>query len=367
MRMTKNSLNDWTAPGSLAERVEGETVRCLACAHGCVLRPGQRGLCRVRLNEAGVLRVPWGYVAGAQLDPIEKKPFAHVLPGRMALTFGMLGCNFHCDFCQNWTTTQVLRDAAVELSPYAVQPVSSEALVRAGQEAGAAVMVSSYNEPLITSEWAIEIFERAHANGLLCAMVSNGYASAAARQALRPHLDALKVDLKTMQEEQYRQMGGRLGPVLDTIRWAFESGLWVEVVTLVIPGLNDSPDELWQAARFLASVSPDIPWHVTPFTLIIVACRRARQRQRGCFRQQRSVRRLGCISSMPATCRGGSAAWKIRIVRPVRRWWCGGAATRSYRMSSHRRAVARLVARCCRGAGKVEHPHSRHILKSRVQ
>lgn len=265
MRMTKNSLNDWTTPGSLAERVEGETVRCLACAHGCVLRPGQRGLCRVRLNEAGVLRVPWGYVAGAQLDPIEKKPFAHVLPGRMALTFGMLGCNFHCDFCQNWTTTQVLRDAAVELSPYAVQPTSPEALVRAGQEAGAAVMVSSYNEPLITSEWAIEIFERAHANGLLCAMVSNGYASAAARQALRPHLDALKVDLKTMQEEQYRQMGGRLGPVLDTIRWAFESGLWVEVVTLVIPGLNDSPDELWQAARFLASVSPDIPWHVTAF------------------------------------------------------------------------------------------------------
>ena len=265
MRMTKNDLNEWTAPGSLAERVEGETVRCLACAHGCVLRPGQRGLCRVRFNEAGVLRVPWGYVAGAQLDPIEKKPFAHVLPGRMALTFGMLGCNFHCDFCQNWTTTQVLRDAAVELSPYAVQPVSSEALVRAGQEAGAAVMVSSYNEPLITSEWAIEIFERAHANGLLCAMVSNGYASAAARQALRPHLDALKVDLKTMQEEQYRQMGGRLGPVLDTIRWAFESGLWVEVVTLVIPGLNDSPDELWQAARFLASVSPDIPWHVTAF------------------------------------------------------------------------------------------------------
>jgi pyruvate formate lyase activating enzyme len=265
MSLRKNRLDDWTAAGFLAELLEGQTLRCLACAHACVLRPGQRGVCRARYNDAGVMRVPWGYVAGAQLDPIEKKPFAHVLPGRMALTFGMLGCNFHCDFCQNWPTTQVLRDATVDLSPYAVQRITPEALVRAGQEAGAAVMVSSYNEPLITSEWAIAIFERAHANGMLCAMVSNGYASAAVRQALRPHLDALKVDLKTMQEEQYRQMGGSLAPVLETIRWAFEAGLWVEVVTLIIPGFNDSPDELWQAARFLASISADIPWHVTAF------------------------------------------------------------------------------------------------------
>lgn len=265
MRFQKEQLDDWTVASSLAEGMEGQALRCLACAHGCLLQPGQRGICQARFNQGGQLRVPWGYVAGAQLDPIEKKPFAHLLPGQMALTFGMLGCNFHCDFCQNWPTTQALRQGAPGLRPDAVQPTTPDALVRAGQQAGAAVMVSSYNEPLITLEWAVAIFERAHAAGMRCAMVSNGYASAAALCTLRPHLDALKVDLKTMQAEHYRQMGGSLQPVLDTIRWAQESGLWLEVVTLVIPGWNDQPEELWQAARFLAGVSPDIPWHVTAF------------------------------------------------------------------------------------------------------
>jgi pyruvate formate lyase activating enzyme len=219
----------------------------------------------VRFNRDGVLYVPWGYVAALQVDPIEKKPFAHVLPGSDALTFGMLGCDFHCSFCQNWLTSQTLRDPAAGIPVESLLEITPEKMVNLARRSGAAAIVSSYNEPLITSEWAVAIFKQAREAGLLCAYVSNGNATPEVLQYLRPYLDAYKVDLKTMQDKQYRQLGGVLQHVLDTIKMAYDLGLWVEVVTLVIPGFNDSPEELWEAARFLVSVSPDIPWHVTAF------------------------------------------------------------------------------------------------------
>jgi pyruvate formate lyase activating enzyme len=129
----------------------------------------------------------------------------------------------------------------------------------------ARVIASSYNEPLITTEWAIGIFKLAQPAGMRCVYVSNGNATPEALEALRPYLSGYKIDLKTMQDKHYRQCGGVLKNVLDTIQRAHDLGLWVEVVTLVIPGFNDSPDELWEAARFIASVSPDIPWHVTAY------------------------------------------------------------------------------------------------------
>jgi len=258
-------LDRLSAPGILCESLESGVVRCTACSHRCILKPGQRGICKMRFNQDGILRVPWGYVAGAHTDPIEKKPFAHFLPGSLVLTFGMLGCNFHCSFCQNWFSSQTLRDPACDSSIRYVEEVTAAALVQAALRSGAAAVASSYNEPVITTEWAVEIFRLARQRGLKCAYVSNGFASPETLDFLRPHLDGLKVDLKTMQDEQYRALGGRLQPVLDTIRRAHELGLWVEVVTLVIPGFNDSERELWEAGRFLASVSPDIPWHVTAF------------------------------------------------------------------------------------------------------
>ncbi len=209
--------------------------------------------------------VPHGYVAGAQMDPIEKKPFAHFLPGSEVLTFGMLGCNFHCSFCQNWHSSQVMRDNAADASIEYIQPVSAEKLVQFALVNQAASVASSYNEPTITAEWAVEIFSLAKQKGLMTAMVSNGFATPEALTYLRPHLDALKVDLKSMRDEQYKKMGGRLPPVLETIRLARELGLWVEVVTLVIPGVNDSNEELWEAGRYLSSISADIPWHVTAY------------------------------------------------------------------------------------------------------
>ena len=219
----------------------------------------------MRFNQEGVLHVPWGYVAGLNADPIEKKPFAHFLPGETALTFGMLGCNFHCDFCQNWDSSQALRDPASEKSGAYVQKIKPAEIIAYAKGNQAAVIASSYNEPLITSEWAMDIFTLARKEGLHTVYVSNGYATPEVLNALKPCLDGFKVDLKSMQEKNYRQMGAKLQPVLDAIKSARELGLWVEVVTLVIPGYNDSTEELWEAARFLVSVSADIPWHVTAF------------------------------------------------------------------------------------------------------
>lgn len=219
----------------------------------------------MRFNRNGELRVPWGYVAGLHPDPIEKKPFAHFLPGQTALTFGMLGCNFHCDFCQNWVSSQALRDPASEESGAYLQRVSPEEIVAYAHHTRSKIIASSYNEPLITSEWAMEIFLLAKKEGLKTVFVSNGYATPEVLKILRNFLDGFKVDLKSMQEKNYRQMGARLQPVLDSIKLAGELGYWVEVVTLVIPNFNDSDEELWDTARFLVSVSTDIPWHVTAF------------------------------------------------------------------------------------------------------
>jgi len=258
-------LDRLTTTGELYEKYADGSLRCYACAHRCLIKPGRRGICQVRYNEGGELRVPWGYVAAVQVDPIEKKPFAHLLPGSDALTFGMLGCDLHCPYCQNWITSQVGRDEEANVSIATIQETTPEQLVRAALNAGAKVIVSSYNEPLITSEWAVAVFKKAKEAGLHCAYVSNGNATPEVLQYLRPYLTGYKVDLKTMQDKQYRKLGAVLNNILDTIRMAKEQGLWVEVVTLVIPGFNDSSAELWDAARFLVSVSPDIPWHVTAF------------------------------------------------------------------------------------------------------
>ncbi|MCX6069977.1 MAG: AmmeMemoRadiSam system radical SAM enzyme [Chloroflexi bacterium] len=265
MSTVADALDRLTAPGSLVQALPGGDVRCLACGHRCLIRPGRRGVCRVRFNQDGVLRVPWGYVAGLQCDPTEKKPFYHLLPGSETLTFGMLGCDFHCDFCQNWLSSQTLRDPHSGEATRAIRRITPEAMVGEGVRLGAQVVASSYNEPLITTEWALAVFERAVAAGLRCAYVSNGNATPEVLEALRPYLTAFKVDLKTMQDRQYRRLGGVLANVLDSIRRAHGLGFWVEVVTLVVPGFNDSTDELMDAARFLSSVSPDIPWHVTAF------------------------------------------------------------------------------------------------------
>lgn len=260
----QDRLDAMTVRGDLWEKVEGtdNKIRCFACGHRCLIKEGKRGICQVRYNEAGELRVPHGYVGTIQLDPIEKKPFNHVDPGSDVLSFGMLGCDFHCGYCQNWEISQHGRDDDAGREPIVI---NEGALATLATSHGARALASTYNEPLITSEWAVSIFKEAKAAGLRTLFISNGNTTPEAVLYLRPWLDAYKIDLKTMQDKRYRQLGGVLQNVLDSIKRVKESGLWTEVVTLVVPGFNDSSEELWDAARYIRSVSPDIPWHVTAF------------------------------------------------------------------------------------------------------
>ncbi|RPI94758.1 MAG: radical SAM protein [Chloroflexi bacterium] len=483
-------LDKLTVRGELYRKLSDDTIECYACGHRCKIREGRRGICQVRFNQGGELRVPWGYVAALQSDPIEKKPFFHVMPGTNALTFGMLGCDFHCGYCftgdtmvltnrgpvslqdafelgvtlkeqpdgdisipfdlkaitssgslrkvkavfrhpyegemvkikpyylpsitctpdhrvyatddentepyliqakdlkinqylavprrfsfsslpavdameyiashneqvlcrearefaridlkdsrqfvqfaaegrsfsqnrmitrhenndiapniiemekfylvpvreircepfkghvfnmeveeehnylanfllvsncQNWLTSQAMRDPDSDISANYIRKISPQEMVQLAHRTHASTVVSSYNEPLITSEWAVEIFKEAKAAGLMCAYVSNGNNTPEVMEYIRPYISAYKVDLKCMQDKNYRKLGGVLQNTLDGIKRAHEMGLWVEIVTLTIPGFNDSNEELWDAARFIAGVSKDIPWHVTAF------------------------------------------------------------------------------------------------------
>jgi pyruvate formate lyase activating enzyme len=250
------------AAPELVETISGGRIRCHACGHACPIPDGAAGVCKVRFNRGGTLHVPWGYVGGVQCDPIEKKPFFHARPGALAYSFGMLGCDLHCSYCQNWVTSQALRDPQAVAPPIDVGPA---ALIHDSLELGARVVVSTYNEPLITSEWAVAIFEQARRAGLMTAFVSNGNGTPRVLDYVTPWIDLYKVDLKSFDDRHYRQLGGRLQPILDTIRALHERRIWMEIVTLLIPGFNDGQDELERLTAFLAGVSPDIPWHVTAF------------------------------------------------------------------------------------------------------
>src|SRR5689334_5703638 len=190
-------LDSMTIEGApeLTEHLEGDALKCYACGHRCLIKSGKRGICKVRFNEGGHLRAPANYVAALACDPTEKKPFFHLLPGSDTLTFGMLGCDLHCGYCQNFLTSQALRDEAAGVMP---RNVSSESLIEMARECGARVVGSSYNEPLITAEWAVEVFERAKAEGFRTAFISNGNATERVLDYLRPVTDCYKIDLKTM-------------------------------------------------------------------------------------------------------------------------------------------------------------------------
>ena len=251
-----------TREGDLYETLPDGRLRCYACGHCCPLPDGAIGVCKVRFNEGGRLLVPWGYVGGVQCDPIEKKPFFHAHPGALAFSFGMLGCDLHCGYCQNWVTSQALRDPQAVAPPLKASPAD---LVQDAVRLGAKVIVSTYNEPLITSEWAVAVFKEARAAGLTTGYVSNGNGTPQVLEYLRPWVDLYKVDLKSFDYRHYRELGGRLEPILDTIRRLHSMGFWVEIVTLLIPGFNSSRGEIQRLTSFVASVSPDIPWHVTAF------------------------------------------------------------------------------------------------------
>ena len=259
---TRHLLDCDTQPGKLVRELENASLICTACGHLCKLKSGQRGICKVRYNDQGILRVPFNYVAGLQNDPIEKKPFFHALPGSRAMSFGMLGCDFRCAYCQNWFTSQTLRD---DLSTQESTHMTAKDICELAQRNDARTIVSTYNEPLITSEWAVEVFQEARKRGIRTAFVSNGHGTPEVIEYISPWIDFYKIDLKTFSDKNYRKLGGNLTAVLDTVGRVFSAGMWTEIVTLVIPDYNDSDKELTNIAEFIASISLDIPWHVTAF------------------------------------------------------------------------------------------------------
>jgi pyruvate formate lyase activating enzyme len=260
----RDLLDEYTMPAAaeLVQQEDDGAVRCLACGHRCYIKDGKRGICQVRFNRAGELRVPGNYVSGLQVDPIEKKPFFHAFPGRDALSFGMLGCDLHCGYCQNWVTSQALRDDKAVAQP---RTVDADMLVKEAMAADAPVVVSTYNEPLITADWAVPVFAEAREAGLVCGFVSNGNATPEVLDYIRPYVDLYKVDLKGFNERNYHKLGCTLKNVLASIENIKARGFWIEIVTLIVPGFNDDAEELREMAKYIAGVSVDIPWHVTAF------------------------------------------------------------------------------------------------------
>ncbi|MBI4525688.1 MAG: AmmeMemoRadiSam system radical SAM enzyme [Deltaproteobacteria bacterium] len=248
----------------LYEKADGRAVICNLCAHRCFIPPGRVGICHVRENRAGVLyTLVYDRVISLNIDPIEKKPFFHFLPGTRSYSIATVGCNFHCRFCQNWEISQMAGDRNGLILG---EKTSPEEIVRGALQTGCKTIAYTYTEPTIFFELAYDAARLAVNEGLRNLFVTNGYITPEALRMIQPYLHGANLDLKGFDDRRYRRVcGAKLQPVLDTIRLMKELGIWVEVTTLVVPGHNDSDQELRQIAIFLREVGAEIPWHLSAF------------------------------------------------------------------------------------------------------
>jgi len=255
-RVSKNHVHQAT----LYHKFPDRTVKCLACKQYCRILPGQTGRCGVRKNVAGELQLlVYGKSTGVGIDPMEKKPLFHFLPGREIFSFGTIGCNFKCQFCQNWDTSQARKVTGQDLQPEDIVDYCVEHNIKA--------IAYTYNEPAIFFEYALDTMKLAKKQGIRNVFVTNGYTSNEALDQMDGLLDAANIDLKSFSDDFYIKIcGARLQPVLDTIREYHKRSIWTELTTLVIPGKNDSTSELTKIAGFIAGISPDLPWHISRFT-----------------------------------------------------------------------------------------------------
>ena len=248
----------------LYDKLSDQGVRCRLCAHLCIIAEGKKGLCRVRENREGVLyTLVYGRTIARHVDPIEKKPLFHFYPGSTAYSIATPGCNFRCRWCQNWEISQIPRQEQL----IAGHEASPEQVVAAAERAGCRVIAYTYTDPTIFFEYTYDTARLAHAAGLANIYVTNGYMTNEMLEMIEPYLDAANVDLKSFREETYRRyVGARLQPVLDTLSRMKALGIWLEVTTLVIPGINDDPAELRDAARFVSrELGAETPWHISRF------------------------------------------------------------------------------------------------------
>jgi pyruvate formate lyase activating enzyme len=243
-------------------RLPGGKVQCGLCPWACLVDEGRRGRCGVRENRGGVYRsLVYGRVAAEHVDPIEKKPFFHFLPGSAAYSVATVGCNFHCAFCQNWDLSQRRPEDAP------APAVAPEALARRARDAGCRVMAYTYSEPTVFYETVADTAAAARGLGLRNVVVSNGFIQKAPLEALAPVLDAYKVDLKSFDDGFYRKVcDGRLKPVLDTLVRLKALSVWCEIVVLLVPTLNDGEAEIRSLSRWIAAeLGPDVPLHFSRF------------------------------------------------------------------------------------------------------
>ena len=247
----------------LWKRLSDESVQCNLCAHRCVIKPGKKGICRVRENQGGTLiTLTYEKLIAAHVDPIEKKPLFHFLPGSLSYSIATPGCNLTCRHCQNASISQMPAD----LGRIDGEAVSPRQIVEFARSQGCESISYTYTEPTIYFEYAYETAQIAHENGLRNIFVSNGYMTQEAIDMIAPVLDGANIDLKAYSEDFYRKIcGGHLEPVKRAIAALFERGVWVEVTTLIIPGYNDDPDQWGNIADFLKAVDSGIPWHISAF------------------------------------------------------------------------------------------------------
>jgi pyruvate formate lyase activating enzyme len=248
----------------LFEALDGKKLHCYLCNHHCKISDSKFGVCGVRQNRGGKLYThAYGEAIAANVDPIEKKPLYHFLPGSRSFSVATVGCNFRCGFCQNWQISQVRGIDSAGARGY---PLLPDEIVRKAGEHRCPSISYTYTEPTIFFEYAYDTARLAQEKGLLNVFVTNGFMTPEALETIQPCLHACNVDLKAFSEDFYRKTcGGHLEPILDSIRIMKKLGIWVEITTLVIPGQNDDEAQLRGIAEFIAGVGPDIPWHISRF------------------------------------------------------------------------------------------------------
>jgi len=247
----------------LYEKMTDSRTACRLCGHRCIVKPGGRGVCGVRENRSGTLySLVYGLVIAEQIDPIEKKPLFHLYPGSRSYSIATAGCNLSCTFCQNHEISQLPRDSGEVFG----RPTAAAEIVTRAADSGSRTIAYTYTEPTVYFEYAYDIAVLAKERGIGNIFVTNGFMTEEALAVIGPLLDGANVDLKSFSDIFYRtHCGARLGPVLDAIRTMKERGIWVEVTTLLIPGLNDSDEELEGIAQFIATLGRETPWHISRF------------------------------------------------------------------------------------------------------
>jgi pyruvate formate lyase activating enzyme len=247
----------------LYEKLSDRRVHCYLCNHHCRIGEGQRGICAVRENRGGTLyTLVYRQLISRNPDPVEKKPMFHFAPGSRSFSIATVGCNFRCEFCQNYEISQMPRDE----NAINGEDVAPEEIVAMAKKTGCKTIAYTYTEPTIYFEYAYDIAQKASKEGLKNIFVTNGYMTEEALRTLHPHLHGANVDLKSFREEFYRnRCGAGLGGVLRSLKVMKELGVWVEITTLIIPELNDSEEELRELAGFISSLGKEVPWHISRF------------------------------------------------------------------------------------------------------